>query len=223
MEVVRDKADNCIIVCSIENIDPMGVHTGDCDHRRPGPDPDRQGIPAHAHRLDRGAARDRRRDRRLQRAVRGQSGRRAHGGDRDEPAGVALLGAGLQGHRLSDRQGRRAAGGRLHARRADERHHRRDAGLVRADHRLCGHQDPPLRLREVSGRRALPDHLDEVGRRGDGHRPHLRREPAEGAARPGDRPHRPRRDRHPRRRRSGDRPQRRSCARWACRRPTACG
>ncbi len=29
MEVVRDKADNCIIVCSIENLDPMGVHTGD--------------------------------------------------------------------------------------------------------------------------------------------------------------------------------------------------
>ena len=29
MEVVRDKKDNCIIVCSIENLDPMGVHTGD--------------------------------------------------------------------------------------------------------------------------------------------------------------------------------------------------
>ena len=29
MEVVRDKADNCIIVCAIENLDPMGVHTGD--------------------------------------------------------------------------------------------------------------------------------------------------------------------------------------------------
>ncbi|MFU8830977.1 MAG: carbamoyl phosphate synthase large subunit, partial [Wenzhouxiangella sp.] len=29
LEVVRDKADNCIIVCSIENLDPMGVHTGD--------------------------------------------------------------------------------------------------------------------------------------------------------------------------------------------------
>ena len=29
MEVVRDRADNCIIVCSIENVDPMGVHTGD--------------------------------------------------------------------------------------------------------------------------------------------------------------------------------------------------
>lgn len=29
MEVVRDKADNCIIICSIENVDPMGIHTGD--------------------------------------------------------------------------------------------------------------------------------------------------------------------------------------------------
>ena len=29
MEVVRDQADNCIIVCSIENVDPMGIHTGD--------------------------------------------------------------------------------------------------------------------------------------------------------------------------------------------------
>lgn len=29
MEVVRDKADNCIIICAIENVDPMGVHTGD--------------------------------------------------------------------------------------------------------------------------------------------------------------------------------------------------
>jgi carbamoyl-phosphate synthase large subunit len=29
MEVIRDKADNCIIICSIENVDPMGIHTGD--------------------------------------------------------------------------------------------------------------------------------------------------------------------------------------------------
>ena len=43
------------------------------DHHRAGADADRQGIPDHARRLDRGAARDRRRDRRLERAVRGQS------------------------------------------------------------------------------------------------------------------------------------------------------
>ncbi len=36
MEVVRDKADNCIIICSIENIDPMGVHTAT---RSPSPRP----------------------------------------------------------------------------------------------------------------------------------------------------------------------------------------
>ena len=48
MEVVRDRADNAIIICSIENIDPMGVHTGDSHHRRPGADPDRQGISADA-------------------------------------------------------------------------------------------------------------------------------------------------------------------------------
>ena len=155
MEVVRDKADNCIIVCSIENVDPMGVHTGDSHHRRAGADADRQGIPDHAQRLDRGAARDRRGDRRLQRAVRRQPGRRPAGRHRDEPARVALLGAGLEGHRLPDRQGRRQAGRRLHAGRARQRHHRRrHAGLLRADHRLRRHQDPALRLREVPRRRA---------------------------------------------------------------------
>src|SRR4029453_171294 len=29
MEVMRDRSDNCVVVCSIENLDPMGVHTGD--------------------------------------------------------------------------------------------------------------------------------------------------------------------------------------------------
>ena len=73
MEVVRDKADNAIIICSIENVDAMGVHTGDSITVAPGADPHRQGISAHALGLDRGAARDRGGDRRLQRAVRGQS------------------------------------------------------------------------------------------------------------------------------------------------------
>ena len=116
MEVVRDKKDNCIIICSIENLDPMGVHTGNSITVAPALTLDRQGIPDHARRLAGGAARDRRRDRRLQRAVRRQSGRRPHGRDRDESAGVALVRAGLQGHRLSDRQGRRQARGRLHPR-----------------------------------------------------------------------------------------------------------
>ena len=60
-------------------------------------------------------------------------------------------------------------------------------GLVRADDRLRRHQDPALRLREIPRRRAAADHLDEIGRRGDGDRPHLRRVAAEGAALAGDR------------------------------------
>jgi carbamoyl-phosphate synthase large subunit len=119
MEVVRDKADNAIIVCSIENIDPMGVHTGDSiTHGGPGADPDRPRIPDAAQRLDRGAARDRGRDRRLERAVRHPAGNRPDHRDRDEPPGQPLVGAGLQGDRLSHRQDRRQAGHRLHAGRA---------------------------------------------------------------------------------------------------------
>ena len=174
MEVVRDKDDNCIIICSIENIDPDGRAHRRLDHRGAGADAHRQGISDHAQRLDRGVARDRGRDRRVERAIRGEPGRRAPRHHRDEPARVALFRACLEGDRLSHRQGRGQARRRLHARRARQRHHRRgDAGLLRADHRLCGDQDPALRLREVPWRQAGAHHLDEVGRRGHGHRPHL--------------------------------------------------
>ena len=42
LEVMRDHADNVVIVCSIENIDPMGVHTGDSRHRRAAADAHRR-------------------------------------------------------------------------------------------------------------------------------------------------------------------------------------
>ena len=183
------------------------------DHRRAGADADRQGIPDHARRLDRGAARDRRRHRRLERAVRDQSGRRPHDRHRDEPARVALLGARVEGDRLPDRQGRGEARGRLHARRAAERHHRRrDAGVVRADDRLRRHQGAALRVREVQAGRRPAHHADEVGRRSDGDRPHVPGVAAEGAARPRDR----RRRLQPQDRRSGqDRRRARVSARRA--------
>ena len=175
---------------------PDGRPYGRFHHRRPGADADGQGIPDHARRLDRGAARDRGGDRRLQRPVRGEPRRRPHGRDRDEPARVALLGAGVEGDGIPDRQGRGAARGRLHPGRDRQRHHGRgDPGLLRADHRLRRHQDPPLRLREIPGGRADPDHLHEVGRRGDGDRAHFRGKPAEGPALAGNGADGPRRDR----------------------------
>ncbi len=176
MEVVRDKNDNCIIVCSIENIDPMGVHTGDSITVAPA-----LTLTDKEYQMMRDASIAVLREigvetggSNVQFAV--NPARRPPDRHRDEPARLALLGARLQGDRLSDRQGRRQARRRLHARRDRQRHHRRrHAGLVRADDRLRRHQDSALRLREVSRRRADPHHLDEVGRRGDGDRPHLSR------------------------------------------------
>ena len=93
-----------------------------------------------------------------------------------------LVGAGLEGHRLPDRQDRGQAGRRLHARRDPQRHHREDAGELRADDRLRGHQDPALGVREVPRHQRRARHADAVGRRGHGHRPDLPRVAPEGAA-----------------------------------------
>ena len=86
------------------------------DHRRARADAHGQGIPAHAQRVDRGAAQDRRRNRRLERAVRGEPEGRPPAGHRDESARLALVGAGVQGHGIPDREDRREARRRLHAR-----------------------------------------------------------------------------------------------------------
>ncbi len=125
MEVVRDKADNCIIVCSIENLDPMGVHTGDSITVAPA-----QTLTDKEYQILRNAslgcvARNRRGHRWLQRAVLDQPERRPHGRDRDEPARVAFVGTGLQGDRFPDRQGGGQAGRGLHAGRVAQRNHRR--------------------------------------------------------------------------------------------------
>ena len=166
------------------------------DHRRAGADADRQGIPADAQRVGGDPARDRRRHRRLQRAVCDPPGQWPHDRDRNEPARQPQLGAGVEGHRVPDRQDRCQAGGGLHARRAAQRHHRRrHAGELRAEHRLRRHQDPALRVREVPRGRSAPDHADEERGRGDGHRPHVPGELPEGAARPRDRDRRPQRAR----------------------------
>ena len=113
MEVVRDTGRQLHHRLLDRKPRPDGRAYRRLDHGRAGADADRQGIPDHAQRVDRGAARDRRRYRRFQRAVRDQSGRRPHDRDRNESARVAFVGAGVEGDRLPDRQDRRQAGGRL--------------------------------------------------------------------------------------------------------------
>jgi hypothetical protein len=181
MEVVRDRKDNCIIVCSIENLDPMGVHTGDSITVAPA-----QTLTDREYQIMRNASIAVLREigvdtggSNVQFAINPKNG--AHGGDRDEPARVAFLGAGLEGDRLPDRQGGGQAGRRLHARRTEERHHRRrHAGFLRAVDRLRRDQGAALRLREVPAGQRPPDDADEVGRRSHGHRPQLPGIDAEG-------------------------------------------
>ena len=182
LEVMRDRADNVVIVCSIENIDPMGVHTGDSVTVAPQQTLDRRPVPAPARPGDRGDPCGRGGDGRLEHPVRGQPGDRRDRRDRDEPARVALVGARFEGHRLPDRQDRRAAGRRLRAGGDRQRHHAQDAGLLRADDRLRGRQVAALRVREVPRRQRQASHVDAVGRRGDGDRPHLQAGLREGAA-----------------------------------------
>ena len=182
LEVMRDRNDNVVVICSIENVDPMGVHTGDSVTVAPAQtltDPLYQELRDQALRVIRavgvetggsnvqfGVNPERRRDR----------------DHRDEPAGLALLGARVEGDRLPDREDRRQARGRLRARGDRQRHHRDHAGVVRADDRLRRHEGAAVRVREVPGRRGRADDAHEVGRRGDGDRPDLPRVVREGDA-----------------------------------------
>ena len=197
MEVVRDKKDNCIIICSIENVDPMGVHTGDSITIAPA-----LTLTDKEYQIMRDASIAVLREigvetggSNVQFAVNPEDGRLVVIEMNPRVSRSSALASKATG--FPDRQGRRQARGRLHARRNRQRHHRRrDARLVRADHRLRGHQDSALRLREIPRRFDHADHLDEIGGRSHGHRPHLPGELAEGAALAGDRPHRARRDHH---------------------------
>ena len=188
LEVMRDGADNVVIVCSIENLDPMGVHTGDSITVAPA-----MTLTDREYQVMRDAAirdhsRDRRRGGRLQHPVRGGSRHGRAARDRDEPARLALVGARLQGDRLPDRPDRHQGRGGLPARRAAQRHHPDHAGVLRAGARLRGGEDPAVRLREVPDRRPDAHDADEVGGRGDGDRPHVQGGVPEGAARAGDGP-----------------------------------
>ena len=149
MEVMRDQDDNVVIICSIENFDPMGVHTGDSITVAPA-----QTLTDKEYQRMRDASIAVIREigvetggSNIQFAV--DPADRADGGHRDEPARQPLQRPGLEGHGLPHRQDRRQAGRRLPPARDAQRHHPRDHGLLRADDRLRGDQGAAVRLREV--------------------------------------------------------------------------
>ncbi len=193
MEVVRDRADNCIIVCSIENIDPMGVHTGDSVCVAPA-----LTLTDKEYQLMRNAAIAVLREigvdtggSNVQFAVNPTDGRLVVIEMNPRVSRSSALASKATG--FPDRQGRRQTRRRLHPRRTGQRDHPDDPSLVRTDDRLHRHQDAALYVRKVSGNRAVADDLDEIGRRSDGDRAQLRRIGAEGAALAGNRSQRLRR------------------------------
>ena len=168
-----------------------GSAHGRLDHRGAPDDPLGPAIPADARRGQGRHPEGRRGHRGLQHPVRRRAENRPARRDRDEPARVALLGARVEGHGVPDREDRGAPRGGLPAGRDSQRHHEKDARLLRAVARLRGRQDPALDLREIPEGRPAPDHPDEVRGRGDGHRPHLRGGAGQGDPVAGDRPRRP--------------------------------
>ena len=152
LEVMRDHNDNVVIVCSIENVDPMGVHTGDSVTVAP-----QQTLTDRLYQQLRDQAIT------VIRAVGVETGgsnvQFAVNPETEEILVIEMnprvsrssaLASKATG--LPDRQDRRAAGRRLRARGDRQRHHRRHAGELRADDRLRRRQVAALRLREVPRR-----------------------------------------------------------------------
>ena len=126
LEVMRDTKDNVIIICSIENFDPMGVHTGDSITVAPA-----QTLTDREYQVMRDAAIA------VMREIGVETGgsniqfavnpcHRTHGRDRDEPTRLAFFRAGVKGDRFPHCKNCRQACCRLHARRDSERHHAQD-------------------------------------------------------------------------------------------------
>ncbi len=187
MEVVRDRADNCIIICSIENVDPMGVHTGDSITVAPA-----LTLTDKEYQIMRNASIAVLREigvetggSNVQFAVNPADGRLIVIEMNPRVSRSSALASKATGFPIAKVAAKLAVGYTLDEIINDITG--ATPASVRADDRLYRHQDPALRLREVQGRRADPVDRDEVGRRGDGDRPQHPRIDAESAARAGDR------------------------------------
>ena len=178
LEVMRDRNDNVVIVCSIENVDPMGVHTGDSVTVAP-----QQTL------TDRQYQRLRDQAIAVIRAVGVETGgsnvQFAVNPATEEVVVIEMnprvsrssaLASKATGFPIAKIAARLAVGYALEE--IDNDITRAHAGELRADDRLRGGQVAALRLREVPRRRRAADHPHEVGRGGHGDRPHLPARPS---------------------------------------------
>ena len=175
LEVMRDRNDNVVIICSIENVDPMGVHTGDSVTIAPAQtltDPLYQELRDQAIRVIRAVGVETGGSN-VQFAVNPESGEIVVIEMNPRVSRSSALASKATGFPIAKIAAKLAVGYALEEIPNDIT--RGHPGLLRADDRLRRHQDPALRLREVPRRRGPALHPHEVGRGGDGDRAHLPR------------------------------------------------
>ena len=194
LEVMRDRNDNVVVICSIENVDPMGVHTGDSVTIAPAQTlTDRlyQELRDQALRVIRAVGVETGGSN-IQFAVNPATGEIVVIEMNPRVSRSSALASKATGFPIAKIAAKLAAGYALEE--IDNDITGITPAVVRAHDRLRGHQGPAVRVREVPGSRGGADHPHEVGRRGDGDRPHVPRVVREGdalaRARRGAGPHR---------------------------------
>ncbi len=167
LEVMRDLADNAIIVCSIENFDPMGVHTGDSITVAPA-----QTLTDREYQMMRDAALRCLREigvdtggSNVQFAINPEDGRMVIVEMNPRVSRSSALASKATGFPIAKIAAKLAVGTGWTRLKNDIT--QGDAGVFRADDRLRGGEDTALAVREVPGRRAGAGNADEVGGRGD--------------------------------------------------------
>ncbi len=180
MEVMRDHKDQCVVICSIENFDPMGVHTGDSITVAPAmtlTDKEYQAMRDASFAVIReigvetGGSN-------IQFAVDPETGRMVVIEMNPRVSRSSALASKATGFPIAKIAAKLAVGYTLDEIQNDIT--RETPASFEPTHRLRGDEDPPIHLREIPGCRHDPDLVDEVGGRGDGDRQDLQGIPAEG-------------------------------------------
>ncbi len=187
MEVVRDRIDNCIIVCSIENLDPMGVHTGDSITVAPAQtltDREYQRLRDASIAVlrkigvDTGGSN-------VQFAINPEDGRVLVIEMNPRVSRSSALASKATGFPIAKIAAKLAVGYTL-----DELKNEITGGATPASFEptidYVVTKIPRFTFEKFPRLEFAPDHADEIGGRGDGHRPHLPGIDPEGAAQPGD-------------------------------------
>jgi hypothetical protein len=173
LEMMRDRRDNVVVVCSIENLDPMGVHTGDSITVAPAltlTDKEYQRMRDAAIAIMRAVGVDTGGSN-IQFAVNPRDGRMVVIEMNPRVSRSSALASKATGFPIAKIATKLAIGYTLDEIRNDIT--RETPACFEPVDRLLRREDAALRVREVPRGGRDADHVDEVGRRGDGDRPHV--------------------------------------------------